>query len=83
MKTLLTKVKVTNKEWNLKRSGCYEMTNFNTSENEYSFLSDDFMDLDKVHLYYEKLIPENMGEFRKLHNIDSKQLLEWLNENYK
>jgi hypothetical protein len=83
MKTLMTKVDVKNKKWNLIRNGCCEMTNLKPEENEYSFLSDEFCDIRNLHLYYEKQIPENMGEFRKLHNISSKELLEWLNENYK
>ena len=76
----MTKVEVKNKEWNLKR-GDWQFEP--KMENEYSFLTDKYYDIRKVHFYYEKQIPENMGEFRKLHNISSKELLEWLNENYK
>ena len=82
MKTILTKVEVSNKEWSLRKNGCFGMDYINP-ENEYSFLSDEFLDLKKVHLYHEKQIPENMGEFRELHGISSKELLKWLNENYK
>ena len=49
----------------------------------YMFSSEEYFNPKKMDFYVEHEEAENMGEFRKLHNISSKELLEWLNENYK
>jgi hypothetical protein len=50
---------------------------------KYTFTLDKFIDVHNMEHFIEVDVPENMGEFRKLHCVASKDLLEWLNKNYK
>jgi len=50
---------------------------------EYKFTSDKYIDINSMEHFIEVGVPETMGEFRELNKVSSKELLEWLNKNYK
>jgi hypothetical protein len=49
----------------------------------YTFESTDYYDTKTMTFCEYEFEPENMGEFRELNDISSKELLEWLIKNYK
>jgi len=49
----------------------------------YTFTSDKYYDINSMEHFIEVGVPETMGEFRELNSVSSKELLEWLNKNYK
>ena len=49
----------------------------------YTFTSPEPIDIYSMEHFVEVGVPENMGEFRKLNRVSSKELLDWLNKNYK
>jgi len=50
---------------------------------ESDYLEHDYLLDGKLVVFRKEKIPENMGEFRELNNISSKDLLDWLIKNYK
>ena len=75
MKKITTEVEI-----KFERSNC--ISTYFGHYYEYTFSSKEPLDFDKMKFIKEEEEPENMGEFRKLNNISSKELLKWLKENY-
>lgn len=50
---------------------------------QYTFESSQFIDINNLEFYTEIYEPETLKEFKEHHNIPKKELLDWLNNNYK
>ena len=59
--------------------------NYLSRQNEfiYRIQTNEQIDLETIEFYVEVEEPETYKEFKKEHNLNSKQLIEWLNKNYK
>jgi len=50
---------------------------------KYTFESDVYLDSDNIEVRKEVEVPETMNEFLDMHGLKKKELVKWLNENYK
>jgi hypothetical protein len=49
----------------------------------YTFTSSIFYNTNEIEHFIEVDVPETMREFKELYDLSPKELLEWLNKNYK